>query len=31
LAANNRITGYSGGDGIKTKEKLLDHEGISYR
>jgi len=31
LASNNRITGYSGGDGIPTKEKLLDHEGISYR
>jgi hypothetical protein len=24
------ITGYSGGQGIKTKKLLLDHEGISY-
>ena len=31
LASNARITGYSGGDGIPTKEKLLTLEGISYR
>jgi methylated-DNA-[protein]-cysteine S-methyltransferase len=31
LASNARITGYSGGDGIVTKEKLLALEGISYR
>ena len=31
LASNARITGYSGGDGIATKEKLLALEGISYR
>jgi methylated-DNA-[protein]-cysteine S-methyltransferase len=28
LAANHRITGYSGGNGIPTKRWLLDHEGI---
>lgn len=28
LAANHRITGYSGGNGIPTKQWLLDHEGI---
>jgi len=31
LAADGRITGYSGGDGIPTKQFLLDHEGIPYR
>ena len=31
LAANRRITGYSGGNGIPTKVWLLDHEGIEYR
>jgi len=31
LATTGRITGYSGGEGIPTKEKLLDLEGISYR
>ena len=30
LASNNRITGYSGGDGIPTKSWLLDHEGIPH-
>ncbi len=31
LAADGRITGYSGGDGIPTKQTLLDLEGIPYR
>ncbi len=31
LAANSRITGYSGGNGISTKVWLLDHEGIGHR
>lgn len=31
LASNQKITGYSGGAGIVTKQALLDHEGISYR
>jgi len=31
LAADGRITGYSGGDGIPTKQLLLDLEGIPYR
>ena len=31
LASNNRITGYSGGNGIPTKVWLLDHEGIEHR
>ena len=31
LASNGRITGYSGGSGIPTKEWLLGHEGIEYR
>jgi len=31
LASNQRITGYSGGDGIPTKVWLLEHEGISHR
>jgi methylated-DNA-[protein]-cysteine S-methyltransferase len=30
LAANGRITGYSGGNGIPTKVWLLDHEGIEH-
>ena len=30
LAHNNRITGYSGGDGVSTKEWLLTHEEILY-
>jgi methylated-DNA-[protein]-cysteine S-methyltransferase len=31
LGSDQRITGYSGGDGIPTKQKLLTLEGISYR
>jgi methylated-DNA-[protein]-cysteine S-methyltransferase len=31
LAGNNRITGYSGGNGIPTKVWLLEHEGIEAR
>ncbi|MDA9787028.1 methylated-DNA--[protein]-cysteine S-methyltransferase [Pontimonas sp.] len=31
LASDRKITGYSGGDGIPTKKKLLALEGISYR
>ena len=31
LASDGKITGYSGGDGIPTKEKLLALEGITYR
>jgi len=31
LASNNRITGYSGGDGVPTKLWLLQHEGIEAR
>ena len=31
LASDARITGFSGGDGITTKQWLLDHEGISYQ
>ena len=31
LAANRRITGYSGGNGVPTKVWLLDHEGIGHR
>ena len=31
LAADGRITGYSGGEGISTKQYLLDLEGIPYR
>jgi methylated-DNA-[protein]-cysteine S-methyltransferase len=31
LASDRRITGYSGGEGIPTKEKLLGLEKISYR
>jgi methylated-DNA-[protein]-cysteine S-methyltransferase len=30
LGSNGSITGYSGGQGIKTKKLLLEHEGISY-
>lgn len=30
LASNNRITGYSGGQGIPTKAWLLAHEGIAH-
>jgi methylated-DNA-[protein]-cysteine S-methyltransferase len=30
LGSNRSITGYSGGQGIKTKKLLLDHEGIEY-
>ena len=30
LASNRRITGYSGGNGIPTKQWLLAHEGIAY-
>lgn len=30
LASNNRITGYSGGEGIPTKAWLLKHEGIAH-
>ena len=31
LASNNRITGYSGGEGVPTKAWLLAHEGITHR
>jgi methylated-DNA-[protein]-cysteine S-methyltransferase len=31
LGSDGRITGYSGGEGIPTKEWLLDHEGIAHR
>ena len=30
LGSNGSLTGYSGGQGIKTKKLLLDHEGVSY-
>ena len=30
LGSSGSITGYSGGQGIKTKKLLLDHEGLSY-
>ena len=30
LASNRRITGYSGGNGVPTKQWLLAHEGIAY-
>ena len=30
LSSNGSLTGYSGGQGIKTKKLLLDHEGIDY-
>lgn len=31
LGASGTITGYSAGEGIPTKEKLLRHEGIAFR
>lgn len=31
LGSNKKITGYSGGDGIPTKEWLLELEGIEYK
>jgi methylated-DNA-[protein]-cysteine S-methyltransferase len=31
LASDNRITGYSAGNGIPTKVWLLDHEGIPHK
>jgi methylated-DNA-[protein]-cysteine S-methyltransferase len=31
LGSGERITGYSGGDGLPTKRWLLAHEGIAYR
>ena len=31
LASDQRITGYSAGDGVSTKVWLLKHEGISHR
>lgn len=31
LATGGRITGYTQGNGVPTKEWLLDHEGIEYR
>ena len=31
LGSGEKITGYSGGDGLPTKRWLLAHEGISYR
>ena len=30
LGSSGSLTGYSGGQGIKTKKLLLDHEGINY-
>jgi methylated-DNA-[protein]-cysteine S-methyltransferase len=30
LGSNGSLTGYSGGQGIKTKKLLLDYEGIDY-
>lgn len=30
LGSNGSLTGYSGGQGIRTKKLLLDHEGIEY-
>ena len=30
LGSSRSLTGYSGGQGIKTKKLLLDHEGIDY-
>ena len=30
LGSSGSLTGYSGGQGIKTKKLLLDHEGIDY-
>jgi methylated-DNA-[protein]-cysteine S-methyltransferase len=31
LGANQRLTGYSAGEGIKTKIWLLEHEGIGHK
>ncbi len=31
LGSGGRITGYSGGSGLKTKRELLTHEGIDFR
>ena len=31
LGAGGRITGYSGGEGLKTKRWLLNHEGIEFK
>lgn len=31
LGSSGKITGYSGGEGIKTKRWLLAHEGIGYK
>lgn len=31
LGASGRITGYSGGEGLKTKRWLLQHEGIEFK
>ena len=31
LGSSGKLTGYSGGKGLKTKIWLLDHEGIEYR
>ncbi len=31
MGASSRITGYSGGEGIPTKKKLLKHESIEFR
>lgn len=31
LGSGDKITGYSGGDGLPTKRWLLAHEGIAYR
>lgn len=30
LGSDGSLTGYSGGQGIRTKKLLLDHEGINY-
>jgi methylated-DNA-[protein]-cysteine S-methyltransferase len=30
LGSNGSLTGYTGGQGLKTKKLLLDHEGIEY-
>jgi methylated-DNA-[protein]-cysteine S-methyltransferase len=31
MGASGKITGYSGGKGIATKQWLLDHEGIPFK
>jgi methylated-DNA-[protein]-cysteine S-methyltransferase len=31
MGSSGKVTGYSGGQGIKTKLWLLEHEGIDYR